>query len=41
MKGWIMVEPDGIDTDEQLTSWVERSVDFVRTLPKKKSSKKA
>src|SRR5437867_1796231 len=26
MKGWIMVEPDGIETDEQLSEWVRGSV---------------
>ena len=35
MKGWIMVEPDGIEEDERLHDWIERSKDFVRTLPKK------
>lgn len=35
MKGWAMVEPDGIDTDEQLKGWIERSWDFVVTLPAK------
>jgi hypothetical protein len=35
MKGWIMVEPDGIETDEQLRAWVRRSIEFVSTLPEK------
>lgn len=35
MKGWVMVEPDGLENDEQLASWIERSVAFVKTLPKK------
>jgi TfoX/Sxy family transcriptional regulator of competence genes len=35
MKGWVMVEPDGIDSDAQLRGWIERAVDFVRTLPAK------
>jgi len=35
MKGWILVEPDGIETDEQLAQWVRRSVEFVNTLPRK------
>jgi TfoX/Sxy family transcriptional regulator of competence genes len=35
MKGWVMIEPDGIETDEQLAGWVRRSIDFVSTLPKK------
>ena len=35
MKGWVMVEPDGLDSDSQLRDWIERAVDFVRTLPGK------
>jgi TfoX/Sxy family transcriptional regulator of competence genes len=35
MKGWAVIEPDGIDTDEQLRGWIEMSVDFVSTLPPK------
>ena len=35
MKGWVMVEPDGIENDEQLSDWIQRSRDFVRTLPRK------
>ena len=35
MKGWVIVEPDGIDDDEQLAGWIERSMEFVQTLPKK------
>ena len=35
MKGWIMVEPDGIDFDEQLNDWLEKAEKFVETLPAK------
>ena len=35
MKGWVMVEPDGLDSDEQLSQWIERAMEFVRTLAKK------
>jgi TfoX/Sxy family transcriptional regulator of competence genes len=35
MKGWVMVEPEGIDDDEQLKAWIERALNFVETLPKK------
>ena len=35
MKGWIVVEAEGIDTDKQLLQWVERAVEFVETLPRK------
>src|SRR6185436_5568631 len=35
MKGWVLVEPDGIETDGQLNHWIERSLAFVSTLPAK------
>jgi len=35
MKGWVMVEPDGIDSDHQLTHWIEQATQFFRTLPVK------
>jgi hypothetical protein len=35
MKGWVIVNPGGIEEDDQLTSWIERSMEFVKTLPKK------
>ena len=35
MNGWVMIEPEGIDTDEQLRGWIQKSFDFVSTLPKK------
>ena len=35
MKGWILVEPDGIESDDQLRKWIEQSLDFVVTLPNK------
>jgi TfoX/Sxy family transcriptional regulator of competence genes len=35
MKDWIMVEPDGLETDEQLTGWIQRAVEFVGGLPVK------
>lgn len=37
MKGWIYVSPEGIDTDEELTSWIQLALDYN---PKAKSSKK-
>lgn len=35
MKGWVLVEPDGIETDEQLRYWISKALDFVRGLPRK------
>ena len=37
MKGFVVVEPEGIDTDENLEYWVQLALDFN---PKAKSSKK-
>lgn len=35
MKGWLVVEADGIKTAKQLTSWVKEGVEFALTLPPK------
>jgi TfoX/Sxy family transcriptional regulator of competence genes len=35
MKGWVMVEPEGVEDDEQLAGWIERAVKFVGKLPGK------
>jgi len=35
MKGWAMVEADGLETDEQLSDWIQRAVEFVEKLPSK------
>ncbi len=35
MKGWVMVEPEGIGKDEDLKKWIQRAVELVRTLPGK------
>jgi len=35
MRNWVMVEPEGIEDDEQLAGWIGRAEEFVRTLPKK------
>lgn len=40
MKGWVMVEPDGIEDDGQLTDWIQRATDFVGTLAKKTGKSK-
>lgn len=32
MKGWVIVEPDGVDSDRQLTAWIERAIEFVVTI---------
>ena len=35
MAGWVMVRPEGFEDDDSLGAWVERSCEFVRTLPPK------
>jgi TfoX/Sxy family transcriptional regulator of competence genes len=35
LQGWAMVEPDGLERDEQLHGWIEKAVEFVRALPGK------
>ena len=35
MKGWIMVEPEGIEGDDQLKGWIQRAVKFVGKLSAK------
>ena len=34
MTGWLRVAGGGYETDEQLRDWVDRSVEFARSLPK-------
>lgn len=35
MKGWVMVETEGIEEDEHLGEWVRDAMAFVETLPEK------
>ena len=35
MKGWIMVTPEGYESDTDLASWVERGAAFALSLPPK------
>jgi TfoX/Sxy family transcriptional regulator of competence genes len=35
MKGWVIIDPHGIDTDRQLAFWIEKAVEFVEMLPAK------
>lgn len=32
MKGWIIVAPSGVETDRDVKAWVQRAIDFVKTL---------
>ena len=35
MKGWVLVEPEGVEDDDQLSGWIQRAVKFVGKLPAK------
>jgi hypothetical protein len=35
MRGWVMIEPDGLDPDADLAAWLARAEAFVETLPAK------
>lgn len=36
MQGWLRVSSEDLDTDEQLTEWVNRAVGYARSLPPKR-----
>jgi hypothetical protein len=35
MRGWVLVDPDGVESDAQLRAWIDRALSFVRGLPEK------
>ena len=35
MRGWLMVEPQGVDDDGQVKDWIRRALKFVEKLPAK------
>src|SRR5689334_21529651 len=35
MKGWLLVEAEGVKTEKQLSTWVKEGVEFASTLPAK------
>ena len=35
MKGWVMVEPGGFESDADLKQWVQSGLEFTLTLPPK------
>ena len=35
MKGWVYVNPDGYESDENLSYWVSQGLDFALSLPPK------
>ena len=39
LKGYVYVEPPGFNTEKSLNKWIDRGIEFVRTLPPKKKKK--
>ena len=37
MRGWVLVEPEGVMGDDQLAGWIQRAVKFVGKLPAKET----
>jgi TfoX/Sxy family transcriptional regulator of competence genes len=35
MMGWVLIEPAGVESDDQLAGWIERALKFVKALPAK------
>ena len=35
MKGWVLVEPQGVEDDDQMSAWIQRAMKFVGRLPAK------
>jgi hypothetical protein len=35
MKGWVLVEPEGVESDHELTGWIDLALKFVKALPAK------
>ena len=35
MRNWVAVEPKGVESDDQLTGWIDLALKFVKALPKK------
>jgi hypothetical protein len=35
LKNWILVEPEGVEDDDELKEWIQRAVKFVGKLPAK------
>ena len=35
MKGWVLVDAEGVDDDSVLRNWIEQAIEFVGSLPAK------
>ena len=36
LRGFVLIDPEGFSTDDALTAWVQRALDFIGTLPAKR-----
>ncbi|MCL2581044.1 MAG: TfoX/Sxy family protein [Streptosporangiales bacterium] len=41
MPGWLRVSADHVTTDDQLSGWVERGLEYARSLPPKRPRKRS
>lgn len=39
MRGWVMIEPEGVQDETQVREWIQRAMTFVGKLPAKSSMK--
>jgi TfoX/Sxy family transcriptional regulator of competence genes len=35
MRGWVLVDPEGIEGDDRMSDWIQRAIEFVAKLPGK------
>ena len=35
MRNWVLVEPEGVEEDNELKDWIQRATKFVEMLPRK------
>lgn len=35
MRGWVLVDPEGIEGDDRMSDWIQRAIEFVAKLPAK------
>lgn len=41
LRGWLDVRPDAVRSDAELSTWVRRGAEFVRTLPPKQHKRRS
>jgi TfoX/Sxy family transcriptional regulator of competence genes len=35
MKGWVTISPDGLQDQKELEAWIQKGIDFAKSLPPK------